>query len=112
MSTSNIKVEEVEQSDSAPHEHHAEDTPFDDEEVKEEDDDEDETCGFCKFMKAGGCRQTFIDWSNCVDKERDAGSDFTEECRDKTLALRECMLAHAEYYAPMLEEEEEMAKDS
>ena len=24
-----------------------------------EDDDEDETCGFCKFMKAGGCRKAF-----------------------------------------------------
>ena len=29
----------------------------------EEDDDEDdskETCGFCKFMKGGGCRKEFI----------------------------------------------------
>lgn len=24
------------------------------------DDDEQETCGFCRFMKAGGCRQAFI----------------------------------------------------
>lgn len=22
-------------------------------------------------------------WSKCVDRERDAGSDFTEECREK-----------------------------
>ena len=21
-------------------------------------------------------------WSNCVDRERDAGNDFTEECRE------------------------------
>ena len=27
---------------------------------KDEDDDENETCGFCKFMKSGGCRQAFI----------------------------------------------------
>ena len=25
-------------------------------------------------------------WSNCVDRERDAGSDFTEECRDAVSA--------------------------
>jgi hypothetical protein len=33
------------------------DTPFE-EEV--EDDDENETCGFCIFMKGGGCRKEFI----------------------------------------------------
>ena len=29
----------------------------------------------------------------------------------QTLALRECMLKHADYYRPMLEEEEEMLKE-
>ncbi|PRW59327.1 GCK domain-containing [Chlorella sorokiniana] len=62
-------------------------------------------------MKGGGCRHAFIDWSKCVDRERDAGSDFTEECREKTLALRECMLKHEDYYRPMLEEEEEMLRE-
>ena len=26
----------------------------------EEDDDEEETCGFCKFMKGGGCKSPFV----------------------------------------------------
>lgn len=25
----------------------------------DEDEDEEETCGFCKFMKAGGCKTAF-----------------------------------------------------
>lgn len=82
--------------------------------AEEDDDDEDdanETCGFCRFMKGGGCRSAFISWSKCVDKEREAGGDFTEECREKTLALRECMLQHADYYRPMLEEEEEAMRE-
>jgi mitochondrial intermembrane space import and assembly protein 40 len=74
-------------------------------------DDDDETCGFCKFMKGGGCREAFNNWSKCVDREKDTGSDYTEECRDTTLALRECMLAHKDYYAPLLEEEEAMLRE-
>ena len=109
-----------------------------------EDDDDDETCGFCRFMKAGGCKpeftvrtvlnvqiawqalpqrlalhcelllQTFRKlwgatpaarralilgcmqdcnnevqaWSACVDANRGDGHNFTEECRDATLALQ------------------------
>lgn len=49
---------------------------------QEDDDEENETCGFCKFMKGGGCRDAFVAWSGCVDRERDAGGDFTEECKE------------------------------
>lgn len=69
-----------------------------------DEDDDDETCGFCIFMKAGGCKDEFkvtsgcedqIDfeyvlrglvlqaWSKCVDDERQDGKDFTEECKDR-----------------------------
>ncbi len=27
---------------------------------EEEQEEEEETCGFCIFMKAGGCRQAFV----------------------------------------------------
>lgn len=77
----------------------------------DDDEDADETCGFCKFMKGGGCREAFNNWSECVDREKDTGSDYTEQCRDTTLALRECMLAHKDYYAPLLEEEEAMLRE-
>lgn len=29
------------------------------------------------------CSLCFQSWSKCVDKEREAGGDFTEECREK-----------------------------
>jgi intermembrane space import and assembly protein 40 len=73
---------------------------------EQEDEPEEETCGFCIFMKGGGCKEPFEAWSSCVDAERDADGDFTETCREATMALRECMLAHKEYYQPLLDEEE------
>ncbi|KAI8108654.1 hypothetical protein M9435_005071 [Picochlorum sp. BPE23] len=72
----------------------------------EEEEEEEETCGFCIFMKGGGCKEAFEAWSACVDAERSADNDFTETCKEATIALRECMLANKEYYAPLLEEEE------
>lgn len=74
---------------------------------REEEEEEEETCGFCIFMKGGGCKEAFEAWSECVDSERHKDdSDFTETCRSATLALRECMLAHRDYYQPLLDEEE------
>jgi len=71
------------------------------------DGEEEETCGFCIFMKGGGCKEAFEAWSKCVDSERGKDdTDFTETCRDATIALRECMLAHKDYYQPLLDEEE------
>lgn len=77
----------------------------------DEDDDDDETCGFCIFMKAGGCKDVFKDWSKCVDSERTRGGDFASDCREQTYALRECMLKHRDYYAPVLEEEADFVVD-
>ena len=37
-------------------------------------------------------------WSACVDANRGEGHNFTEECRDATLALQGCMEAHRDYY--------------
>lgn len=48
----------------------------------EEEEEEEETCGFCIFMKGGGCKEQFEAWSTCVDTEREADKDFTETCRE------------------------------
>lgn len=80
------------------------------EESKDGEEDE-ETCGFCIFMKAGGCKETFDDWSKCIDTEREKGSDYPSDCRDKTFALRECMLQNKEYYAPVLQDEVDFVAD-
>ena len=83
------------------------------------DDDDDETCGFCIFMKAGGCKDEFQvglaasiwlsngamalfltqAWSKCVDDERKDGKDFTEECKDMVQPFIHFMQAVPCYHA-------------
>jgi cytochrome c oxidase subunit 6b len=70
-----------------------------------EEEEEEEECGFCRYMKAGGCKQEFTAWSKCVDDNREGGKDFTEECRDATISLQECMLEHKDYYKDFLGED-------
>ncbi|KAL0053564.1 hypothetical protein WJX82_007575 [Trebouxia sp. C0006] len=69
-----------------------------------EDGEDEETCGFCIFMKAGGCKPEFREWSKCVDDERKQGTDFTEECREVTTSLQNCMMSNKDYYKPVLED--------
>ncbi|KAL0034556.1 hypothetical protein WJX79_008188 [Trebouxia sp. C0005] len=71
-----------------------------------EDGEDEETCGFCIFMKAGGCKPEFQEWSKCVDDERKQGTDFTEECRERTASLQNCMMSNKDYYKPVLEDGE------
>ena len=42
------------------------------------------------------------DWSKCVDTKRGDGHNFTEECRDPTLNLQQCMEEHRDYYQVQL----------
>jgi len=73
-----------------------------------EGEEEEETCGFCKFMKGGACKDVFVAWEECVDSCRDKeGGDFVENCLNQTKLLKECMEENAEYYGIMLQAEEE-----
>jgi len=36
------------------------DTPYEDESEGEGEEDDNETCGFCIFMKGGGCKEAFV----------------------------------------------------
>ena len=50
---------------------------------------EDETCGFCKFMKAGPCGELFAAWEKCVDASRFASrvvSSLARTCLLRTQA--------------------------
>ena len=38
-----------------------------------------------------------------MDTHRESGADFVDACSPITLALKECMEANSEYYAPLLE---------
>mmetsp|Transcript_10964 Transcript_10964/g.22849 ORF Transcript_10964/g.22849 Transcript_10964/m.22849 type:complete len:144 (-) Transcript_10964:848-1279(-) len=72
-----------------------------------EEEMEDETCGFCKFMKAGPCGTVFKSWELCIDKHREDKTDFVESCLEPTKLLKECMERNPEYYAPVLDLEKE-----
>eukprot|EP01024_Parvocaulis_polyphysoides_P070333 TRINITY_DN8669_c0_g1_i4.p2 TRINITY_DN8669_c0_g1~~TRINITY_DN8669_c0_g1_i4.p2 ORF type:complete len:144 (-),score=39.60 TRINITY_DN8669_c0_g1_i4:565-996(-) len=83
-----------------------------DEETQAGGEEEDqEECGFCRWMKAGGCKVEFMAWEECVDKARKENEDFTTDCHQKTTMLHSCMEQHRDYYLPLLEEEEELARE-
>lgn len=73
--------------------------------------EEEGECGFCLFMKGGGCREEFVGWEKCVEDAEKAGDDVVERCYEVTAALHKCMEAHAEYYHPILSAERAMAAD-
>ncbi|KAL2946718.1 hypothetical protein AAZX31_20G029900 [Glycine max] len=71
----------------------------------EEEDEEEGECGFCLFMKGGGCRDEFIGWENCVQEAENNNEDLLEKCAQVTAALKRCMDAHSDYYEPILRAE-------
>lgn len=75
---------------------------------EEKQDEEEEECGFCLFMKEGGCRDPFTDWEKCVDQGEKNNEDIVEKCFQVTSALQKCMEAHSDYYAPILHVEKDV----
>ncbi|KAL2559461.1 uncharacterized protein Fot_04200 [Forsythia ovata] len=82
---------------------------------RNEEEEEEGECGFCLFMKGGGCKDTFIEWEKCIEEGEKNKQDIVEKCFQATAALKTCMEAHADYYAPILQAEkaaeEEAAKE-
>ncbi|XP_075480760.1 uncharacterized protein LOC142521442 [Primulina tabacum] len=77
-----------------------------------EKEEEEGECGFCLFMKGGGCKDTFVDWEKCVEEGEKNGEDIVEKCFQATAALRKCMDAHSDYYAPLLEAEKSAQEEA
>lgn len=75
------------------------------EEIPEGEEEEEGECGFCLFMKGGGCRDPFIEWEKCVEEGEKNKEDIVEKCFEVTTALKKCMEAHSDYYAPILQAE-------
>ncbi|XP_031263877.1 lisH domain-containing protein C1711.05-like [Pistacia vera] len=69
------------------------------------EEEEEGECGFCLFMKGGGCKESFIAWENCVEESEKNKEDVVEKCFEVTSTLRKCMEAHADYYEPILRAE-------
>ncbi|KAJ9131863.1 hypothetical protein P3X46_034770 [Hevea brasiliensis] len=79
----------------------------DEDQGKEREGEEEEVgeCGFCLFMKGGGCKDAFIAWENCIEEAEKKNEDIVEKCYEVTGALKKCMEAHADYYEPILRAE-------
>jgi len=54
-----------------------------------------EECAVCRYMKAGPCRQEFIDWDTCVQGATE--DDLHTKCFKLTCSMMKCMKKH-EYY--------------
>ncbi|WKA09730.1 hypothetical protein VitviT2T_027350 [Vitis vinifera] len=74
------------------------------EQTQEEEEEEGE-CGFCLFMKGGGCKESFIAWEKCIEEGENNKEDIVEKCFEVTAALKKCMEAHSDYYEPVLRAE-------
>ncbi|XP_057751684.1 uncharacterized protein LOC130969810 isoform X1 [Arachis stenosperma] len=77
-----------------------------------EEEEEEGECGFCLFMKSGGCRESFIEWEKCVDEAEKNKEDIVEKCVNVTAALKQCMEAHSDYYEPILRAEKAAEKQA
>ncbi|XP_050235493.1 uncharacterized protein LOC126685072 [Mercurialis annua] len=80
-------------------------------EHNEEEDEEVGECGFCLFMKGGGCKDTFVAWEDCVQESENKNEDIVEKCFEVTAALKKCMEAHADYYMPILQAEKSQEEE-
>lgn len=74
-------------------------------EAEAEEEEEELECGFCLFMKGGGCKDAFIGWEKCVQEAETNNEDLLDKCAQVTAALKRCMDVHADYYEPILRAE-------
>ncbi|KAL6880574.1 hypothetical protein ACP4OV_012139 [Aristida adscensionis] len=72
----------------------------------EEEEEEEGECGFCLYMKGGGCRDAFVAWEECVEAAQKESTDMVERCAEATSNLMRCMQAHPDYYGPVLNAEQ------
>ncbi|KAF3570032.1 hypothetical protein F2Q69_00060860 [Brassica cretica] len=81
----------------SPNEEEELDPPRDPEEEEEEGE-----CGFCLFMKGGGCKESFTAWEVCVEEAEKNKEDIVTKCMEVTSTLKKCMDEHSDYYQPIL----------
>lgn len=75
-------------------------------EVEEEEEGE---CGFCLFMKGGGCKDAFVAWEKCMQEAEKRDEDIVDKCSEAAALLKKCMDAHPDYYEPILRAEQALA---
>uniref|UniRef100_A0ACD5U9M6 Uncharacterized protein n=1 Tax=Avena sativa TaxID=4498 RepID=A0ACD5U9M6_AVESA len=93
----------------APREDAAVEVVVEKEAAEGEAKEEEGECGFCLYMKAGGCEEAFVSWQQCVEAAEKEGSNMVERCAEATINLKNCMDAHADYYEPVLRVEKQVS---
>ncbi|CAH8382521.1 unnamed protein product [Eruca vesicaria subsp. sativa] len=77
---------------------------------QEKEEEEEGGCGFCVFMKEGGCRESFTAWEVCLEEAEKNKEDFVTKCMEIDGLLHKCMEAHSDYYHPILAAEKAAAE--
>ncbi|XP_047313252.1 uncharacterized protein LOC124916564 [Impatiens glandulifera] len=80
--------------------------------VEEEEEEEEGECGFCLFMKGGGCKESFIAWEKCMEDAEKKNEDVVVKCFEVTGALKKCMEAHNDYYDPIIRAEKRAEEEA
>lgn len=75
-----------------------------------EEEEEPGECGFCLFMKSGPCRDSFVNWEECIEQAEKDKEDMVEKCHKVTFMLKECMEHNSNYYEPVLQAEKAMGE--
>lgn len=73
-------------------------------ETKEKEEDEDgEECGFCTYIKAGECKESWIELEKCLDeaKKNDGESDVTK-CKEARKMFKTCIYDNPVHYEPVI----------
>ncbi|CAN6896037.1 unnamed protein product [Brassica oleracea] len=83
----------------SPNEEEESDPPKEGGDAEEEEEGE---CGFCLFMKGGGCKESFTAWEVCVEEAEKNKEDIVTKCMEVTSTLKKCMDEHSDYYQPIL----------
>ncbi|RRT55585.1 hypothetical protein B296_00014486 [Ensete ventricosum] len=71
--------------------------------------EEEGECGFCLFMKGGGCKGAFVAWEKCMQEAEKRDEDIFDKCSEAAGLLKKCMDAHPDYYEPILGAEKALA---
>mmetsp|Transcript_6613 Transcript_6613/g.11258 ORF Transcript_6613/g.11258 Transcript_6613/m.11258 type:complete len:142 (-) Transcript_6613:276-701(-) len=101
--TSESEPEKAAPPDEAGQQDHQTDTQNQTSAQAEEEPEDPNECGWCKWMKAGGCKSEFEVWLKCVDDVRDAGRADVESCSAIMAPLWDCMQKNADYYEPQMD---------
>ncbi|CAN7140149.1 unnamed protein product [Brassica rapa subsp. narinosa] len=72
-------------------------------ERKEKEVEDGEECSFCTYIKAGECKESWIELEKCLDeaKKKDGESDVTK-CKEARKMFKTCIYDNPVHYEPVI----------